>query len=329
MKYIQVPKKLKRGDHIRVIAPSRSMGFLADGVRKKATERLESYGFELSFGKHVDETDEFLSSSVDSRVKDLHEAFVDKTVDGVLSVIGGYNSNQMLDYIDYDLLRNNPKILCGFSDITSISNAITTKSNLITYSGPHFSSWAIEKGFGYSIECFERCCMSDRSFALNPSKKWSDDAWYLDQESREFIDNEGYWFIQGGVAEGKTIGSHARSLSALQGTQYWPDLTDSVLFIEETAEVNVQAFDKLLQSYIQLPRFSGVKGILIGRFQKGSSVTKKLLTKAIQSKRELANLTIVANIDFGHTLPTATLPIGGNVVIDSSKKKDLIVFTKH
>lgn len=326
---MQIPKKLKAGDHIRIIAPSRSMGLLSEDVKKAAISRLESYGFKLSFGKHVDETDDFYSSSVESRISDLHEAFADKTVDGILTVIGGYNSNQLLDHIDYALLKENPKVFCGFSDITAIANAITTKSDFITYSGPHFSSWAIKQGFEYSIEYFEKCCMQEEEFELKSSEKWSDDAWYLDQDKREFMGNDGYWILNEGEAVGKSIGSHARCLAALQGTQYWPNLEDSILFIEEDAETNIQVFDRLLQSYIQLPNFSKVKGILIGRFQKGSDVSKELLKKVIDSKKELSDLPIIANVDFGHTLPLATLPIGGQLEIIAKKENAKIIVKTH
>ena len=326
---MQIPKKLKAGDHIRIIAPSRSMGLLSEDVKKAAISRLESYGFKLSFGKHVDETDDFYSSSVESRIFDLHEAFADKTVDGILTVIGGYNSNQLLDHIDYALLKENPKVFCGFSDITAIANAITTKSDFITYSGPHFSSWAIKQGFEYSIEYFEKCCMREEEFELKSSEKWSDDAWYLDQDKRDFMGNDGYWILNEGEAVGKSIGSHARCLAALQGTQYWPNLEDSILFIEEDAETNIQVFDRLLQSYIQLPNFSKVKGILIGRFQKGSNVSKELLKKVIDSKKELSDLPIIANVDFGHTLPLATLPIGGQLEIIAKKENAKIIVKTH
>lgn len=326
---MQIPKKLKAGDHIRIIAPSRSMGLLSEDVKNAAISRLESYGFKLSFGKHVDETDDFYSSSVESRISDLHEAFADKTVDGILTVIGGYNSNQLLDHIDYALLKENPKVFCGFSDITAIANAITTKSDFITYSGPHFSSWAIKHGFEYSIEYFEKCCMQGEEFELKSSGKWSDDAWYLDQDKREFMSNDGYWILNEGEAVGKSIGSHARCLAALQGTQYWPNLEDSILFIEEDAETNIQVFDRLLQSYIQLPHFSKVKGILIGRFQKGSNVSKGLLKKVIDSKKELSDLPIIANVDFGHTLPLATLPIGGQLELIARDENAKIIVKTH
>jgi muramoyltetrapeptide carboxypeptidase LdcA involved in peptidoglycan recycling len=326
---MNIPNKLKKGSHIRVIAPSRSMGLLSDEVKKAAISRFNKKGFRLSFGKHVDETDEFYSSSIKSRIEDLHEAFSDTDVDGILTVIGGYNSNQMLKYIDYDLLAKNPKIFCGFSDVTAIANAITTKSNFITYTGPHFSSWAIKYGFEYSIDNFIKCCMSDESFELFPSSEWSDDPWYMDQEKREFIKNEGYWTINSGKAKGRTVGSHVRCLSALQGTEYWPNLENTILLLEEDAETNPPLFDRLLQSLIQLPDFSGVKGIIIGRFQKDSKMTKEKLHKIIKEKPELDSIPIVANVNFGHTLPLATLPIGGEIEIEVSENKAKIVILKH
>src|SRR3990167_6612512 len=98
---MNIPKKLTKGAHIRIIAQAGSMGLLTLNSRNAATERLEKNGFKVSFGKHIDENDEFYSSSVASRVEDIHDAFQDKTVDGILTVIGGYNSNQLLSYIDY------------------------------------------------------------------------------------------------------------------------------------------------------------------------------------------------------------------------------------
>lgn len=326
---MKTPKKLKRGDHIRVIAPSRSMGLLSEETKQAALSGLESYGFRISFGKNVYETDEFFSSSIESRISDIHEAFSDNTVDGILTVIGGYNSNQLLQHIDYDLLSKNPKIFCGFSDVTSIANAITAKSDFITYSGPHFSSWAIKHGFEYSIEYFEKCCMQSEPYELLASSVWSDDPWYLDQEKRDFLENDGFWLIQEGVAEGRTVGSHLRCLSALQGSAFWPGLQDSILFIEEDAETNIEIFDRLLQSFIHLPDFSGVKGIIIGRFQKKRKITREQVHKIISSKKELLRIPIIANVDFGHSLPLATLPIGGSLRLEAISSQSKITILNH
>lgn len=190
------PPKLKRGDHVRVIAPARSMKLLSQETIDAATARLAEYGLSVSFGKHVSESDHFLSSSVESRIEDLHDAFADPSVNAVLSVVGGYSSNQMLDYVDYGLIAKNPKILCGFSDITSLSNAIYAKTGVVGYSGPHFSSWGIRHGFEYSIEHFLKCCFESVPFQIEAAPKWSDDEWYLDQEKREFFENDGRWVLR-------------------------------------------------------------------------------------------------------------------------------------
>lgn len=324
-----IPKKIKKGGHIRVIAPVRSLKLLSDESKKEAIDRLEKFGFTLSFGNNIEEMDEFNSSSIASRIADLHDAFLDKSVDAILTVIGGYNSNQLLQYIDYELIAQNPKIICGFSDVTAFANAITAKTGMITYVGPHFSSWGMRHGFEYSQEFFEKCCMEESNFNLTPSKEWSDDPWYIDQEKREFISNEGYWVMNSGNASGRVVGGHARCFNALQGTQYWPGLEGSILVLEEDAEINPPLFDRQLQSIIHQSDFSGVKGILIGRFQKETEMTQELLKKIIDTKVELKNIPIIANVDFGHTTPLATLPIGGMIEFSASTNNCEIKIVEH
>lgn len=329
IKNIIKPKKIKKGSHIRVIAPARSLKLLSEDSKKEAIYRLEKFGFKLSFGKNVNEMDEFSSSSIKSRIEDLHNAFSDKKVDAILTVIGGYNSNQLLNCIDYELIAQNPKIICGFSDITALVTAITTKTGLITYMGPHFSSWGMKYGFEYSLESFIKCCMNDVSYDLLPSKKWSDDLWFLDQEKRDFISNKGYWILNYGQALGRVVGGHVRCLNALQGTSYWPGLDNSILILEEDAEITPPLFDRQLQSLIHQSDFSGVKGILIGRFQKETKMTKKLLQKIVSSKKELQNIPIIANVDFGHTTPIVTMPVGGSLEIIAEEENIKITIIKH
>ena len=117
-------KKLKKGDHIRVVSPSSSIqsigGFEANLAAK---ERLEELGFHVSFSSNYFEHDLFDSASIASRVEDLHEAFLDPSVDAILATIGGFNCNELLPYLDYDLIAQNPKIFCGYSDTTALLNA--------------------------------------------------------------------------------------------------------------------------------------------------------------------------------------------------------------
>lgn len=329
IKNIIKPKRIKKGDLIRVIAPVKSLKFVSDQSREIAIERFEKFGFNLSFGKHVNEIDEFNSSSIESRIEDLHNAFSDKSVDAIFTVIGGYNSNQLLQYIDYDLIAKNPKIICGFSDVTALANAITAKTGMITYLGPHFSSWGMKLGFEHSLEYFIKCCMENNSFQIFPSKEWSDDMWFADQENREFIKNEGFLIINPGHAVGRVVGGHVRCLNALQGTEYWPGLDDSILVFEEDEEINPPLFDRQLQSLIHQADFSGVQGILIGRFQKKTKMTKDLLQKIISTKKELKNIPIIANLDVGHTTPQMITPVGGSIEMFADQNNLNIKIIEH
>jgi len=329
IKNIIKPKKIEKGAYIRVIAPVRSLKLLSDDNKKKAIAQLEKIGFKLSFGKHVDEIDEFNSSSVESRIEDLHDAFADKTVDAILTVIGGYNSNQLLQYIDYELIAQNPKIICGFSDVTALANAITAKTGMITYIGPHFSSWGMKHGFEYSLENFIKCCMKNEAFDLLSSRESSDDMWYVDQEKREFILNEGYWIMNYGHALGRIIGGNLCTFQLLCGTDFAPNMEDSILLLEDDNESLPHHFDRNLQSLIHQSDFNGVKGILIGRFQKESKMTKELLQKIINTKKELKDIAIIANVDFGHTTPITTMPIGGSLEIFATSNNIKIRVIEH
>lgn len=306
-----IPQKLNLGDEIRVIAPSRSMGILSKETKDIAEKRFCDMGLKLTFGKHVDEIDEFLSSSIESRIEDLHDAFRDKNVKAVITTIGGHNSNQLLRYIDFELIKNNPKIICGFSDITILANSIYAKTGITTYYGPHFSTFGMKKGIEYTIEYFKKCLMNNESIKVESSSHWSDDEWYLNQENREFIENKGYKIINEGKASGKIVGGNLCTLNLLQGTEYMPSLKDSILFIEDDSLTFPENFDRDFQSLIHLPDFEYVKAIVIGRFQKESKITDEMLTKIIKTKKELNNIPVISNADFGHTTPAFTFPIGG------------------
>jgi muramoyltetrapeptide carboxypeptidase len=323
------PKKISKGAHIRVIAPARSLKIISEEVQNEAKKQLEEYGFHLSFGRHVNEIDEFDSSSVESRIEDLHDAFIDKNVDAILTVVGGYNSIQLLRNIDYNLIQKNPKIICGFSDVTALANSIMAKTGMITYIGPHFSNWGMKYGFEYCKENFVNCCFSDNSYGLLPSKEWSDDLWFRDQEKRSFLPNDGYWIMNHGHAFGRVVGGHVRCINVLQGTEYWPGLDDSILILEEDSEINPSLFNRELQALIYQPDFSGVRGILIGRFQKETNMSRNLLGKIIKSKKELKDIPIIANVDFGHTTPQVTLPVGGSIEIIVINSKANIRIVEH
>lgn len=306
-----IPPKLQPGSHLRVIAPSRSLAIINADVRATAERRLGGLGVTVSFGRHTEERDAFASSSAASRLDDLHEAFDDAAVDGVLTAIGGFNSNQILPGVDWALLRRNPKPLCGFSDITALQNAILARSGLVTYSGPHYSTFAIKRGLNATLHAFTACLFSDTPFPLTAADSWTDDPWSVAAAEARLEPNEGWWIIQEGTATGMAVGGNLRTFSLLNGTPYQPDLAGTILLAEADDSEQSHDIGRSLVAMTQQPGFDGVQGLLAGRFQRGSGMSRELLRQMVATEPTLAGLPVIANVDFGHTYPMVTLPIGG------------------
>ncbi len=324
------PEALKAGDEVRVIAPARSLALIGQDCRQLATARLsEELGLKVSFGKYVEEKDAYGSSSVAHRVEDLHAAFADKKVKAVLTVIGGFNSEELLGNIDWGLIKRNPKIFCGFSDITALSNAIYAKTGLVAFSGPHYSSFGMKKGFDYTLEQFKKALMGTHRTQVLPSANWSDDAWYIDQEKRAFVANEGLKVWKQGKAKGPIVGGNLSTLILL-GREYMPKLEGAVLFVEEC---NDSDLDKVLfmRNFGALTRTTGfekIKGIVFGRFQKGTHWTDEDFRELFARRPELSerDIPMVTGADFGHTTPCFTFGVGGTAELDATPKGAALYF---
>lgn len=316
------PKPLQPGSHLRVVAPSVSLPFVERGdagayVVDCASHRFEQMRLQVSFGAHVREADSFFTSSIESRVADLHEAFADPTVDGIMTVIGGYNSNELLPYLDYELIAANPKFVCGFSDITALHNAIYAKTGLITYSGPHWSTFGMRDHFEVTHASFMQAAFSRDPIEWVPTNWFTDDLWFLQQDDRHRLSTDGWWTIQPGKADGIALGSNLSTLALLNGTDYLPDLDGSVLFVEVTSNSDITEFRRMLVSVLQQCGAENITALVIGRFQVASQVTRSDVEQTVASLPWLKGIPVLANVDFGHTTPLLTFPIGGRAQVDA------------
>lgn len=311
-----IPQKLQPGDEIRVIAPSTGIKIIGADCRQIAKERFEEMGLKVSFGKNTtdDNFDMFGSSAVQKRVADIMDAFQDKNVKAIFTIIGGFNSNQVLSFLDYEVIKQNPKIVCGYSDITALLNGIRAKTGLVVFYGPHYSSLGMKKGNDYTLDILRKM-LFDGEYDFKPSDEWSDDLWFLDQEKRDFIRNDGWWILQDGNAEGELAGGNLRTFLLLNATPYQPRFTPGTVLMLEDCFMSESADGKYFMSQLQAMAeredFANVKAILIGRFQKASGVSREKLEFIVKNIPQLSGLPIIANMDFGHTTPIAALPIGG------------------
>lgn len=314
---ILTPRPLVAGDTIRVVAPSRSRALVAEHDHSALIEaRLSALGPRVAFGSHVDERDVFDSSAVASRVADLHEAFADPSVAGILTVIGGHNCNELLPFLDFDLIRSQPKVFCGYSDITALGNAMLAAAGLVTFSGPHWSTFGMRDHLDQTTDWFTRAVFSDAPIEAEPAAYWTDDLWFLDQDARHPMPNEGWWDLRPGVADGQIVGGNLCTLNLLQGTRLMPALDGVILFVEDDIESLPQNFARDLTSVLQLPDAPGIRGLVIGRFQQASAMTRDLLERIVANAPTLTGVPVLANADFGHTSPLMTFPIGGHAHLE-------------
>lgn len=303
-----IPEKLQPGDEVRVVAPARSASDIDERVLDRAKAALESLGLKVAFSKNAFSRNQRGCPTDDEKVEDLHAAFMDENVKCVLAAIGGFNSNQMLGKIDWQIIKDNPKLFGGFSDITVLNHAILAKTGLVTYAMPNFYCFGLPPEADYSLEYFRRCLFAGQpaEFVVQQSETFYDFPWNYDETSpRQALKNNGPRVVQGGSAEGVMIGGNLCSLNLLNGTEYFPKIEDdSYDSIPETLERHVQAL--MQQSF-----FRQVKAILVGRFQGESRATDDMISDIILSKNIDSKIPVVVNLDFGHTDPKFTYPVGG------------------
>lgn len=314
-----VPARLKAGDTLRAIAPSCSRTFVMEYDNTAwINQRMEQLGFALEFGAHIEAHDDFLSAPIASRAADLHAAFADPQVNGILSVIGGFNANELLPYLDWELIAANPKVVCGYSDFTVLANAVHAKTGLLTYVGPHWSSFGMRDHFEPTGSWFSAATGGER-WSIEPSETYTDDLWFMDQDARTVRDADGPWVLREGEAAGVVIGGNLCTFNLLAGTGLMPELAGSVVFAEEDSGADVHEFARQLASLLQQPGAEQIAALAIGRFQQASEITREQLEALIAKFPVLAGKPVVANLDFGHTSPMFTLPIGGWARVEAAR----------
>lgn len=311
-----IPDKLKSGDEVRVVALARSASDIDERVLERAKVALESLGLKVTFSKNAFSRNQRGCPTDDEKVEDLQEAFMDENVRCILAAIGGFNSNQMLCKINWQIIKDNPKIFGGFSDITVLNHAILAKTGLVTYAMPNFYCFGLPPETNYSLEYFRRCLFADQpaELVVQQSETFYDFPWNYDEVSpRQALENSGPRVVQSGSAEGVMIGGNLCSLNLLNGTEYFPRIEgDIILCIEDDSYDSIpETVERNIQSLMQQPFFRQVKAILVGRFQGESRATNDMISDIILSKSIDSKIPMIVNLDFGHTDPKFTYPVGG------------------
>ncbi len=314
---------LQSGDEIRVIASSLSERADSKRQYERAFKRLESLGYKVTFGKRIKNVLYMGTAKATDRADDLNDAYKDKNVKAILAMQGGWLSNEVLPYIDWELLKNNPKPMIGFSDITALLNAIYAKTGNIGYLGPTYHIIGNNKQWRYTLDNLYRVLSGLNQIELTKSEKWG--TW----TSRKNYKTKPWVVLQEGKAEGVLIGGNLGTFYLLQGTEYQPSFdTKFILAIEdddEAGKYTAREFSRRLESILQLPNVrSNLQGVIIGRFQPDGKVSEVDIVNIVISK-QLGEIPVICGVDFGHTLPMLTLPIGGNVTMSATKTAKITI----
>ncbi len=313
---------LQPGDEIRVIAPSSSKRTSQKRQYERAQERFEALGYKVSFGNSVGRTFHQGTARAEDRARDFNEAYADKNVKAVMAMHGGWAANEILPLIDWESVGANPKPLIGFSDITVLLNAIYAKTGIITYLGPNFASVGYMRSWQYTIHSLNAALRGEAQ-ELMASKVWG-----VGKE-RKGHRTKPWKVLQAGTAKATLLGGNAGTLYLLQGTEYQPSFASDFIVAFEDDDMSGRQtaceFSRRLESLLQIPNVRDhLQGVLIGRFQPESKFSNRELESIIASKK-LRNMPVISGVDFGHTLPMLTLPIGGTIRIEAETNKRPII----
>ncbi len=298
------PKRLKTGDTVAVIAPA--SGLTAESF-DKALGNLESLGLKPKVGKSARGLKGFLSATDQERLDDLHRAFSDKETAGVWCVRGGYGAARLLPAIDYNLIRKNPKILIGYSDITALHLAISQNTGLVTFHGPVAAS---------ELSDYTRNNVVNALFNPSAPYKIELSEYNKAQESNLFKTET----ITAGKARGRLVGGNLSLLAALAGTPFGlRDVKGKILFIEDVGEQPYR-IDRMLTQLRQSLDLRALAAIALGVFEDCNPRTKDTQTLSDVVKDRLGDLgvPVVYGLSFGHIRDQFTLPVGIEAELDAT-----------
>ncbi len=291
------PKRLKSGDLVTLITPSSSVN---DAIIQRAVTNIESLGFKTKLGKYVRDVHGYLAGSENDRLQDLHNGFSDKETAAVWCIRGGYGAARLLPNLNFDLIKNNPKIFIGYSDITALHLAIHQNCNLVTFHGPVGNS---------DFNDFTKENVCDVLTGASPKIKFTLSEDQLKKESVLYKPE----VINEGICKGQLIGGNLSLVSAAAGTPYGiKTLKNKLLFLEDIEE-RPYRIDRMMVQVLQSLNFSECKGIAMGIFEGcTANENEKSLTLMECFKELYAPLKqpIMYGLSFGHVSQQITLPYG-------------------
>jgi len=282
IEYIK-PKKLNESSKIAIIALSGAIREIAPISRAEAF--FKNLGYQVELGNTINDADRYLAGNDEERVEELHHYFSRPDIDAIVCARGGYGVLRLIDKIDYEFIKKNPKIFAGYSDISILSAMLLKKSNLVTYSAPMAKGdFGNEDLSQFTVDNFFNAVCTDNVLEFSATKVY-----------------------KAGIAEGITFGGNLSSIVSLCGIDFLPE-QKFVFFVEDVAEP-VYKIDKMFTQLFNLPKFrQNLAGIVLGEFtDNGNEIWLDELFREIA---ENVSVPVYAGFKITHGKDKITIPYG-------------------
>lgn len=315
-----IPRRLQPGDTIGLVTPAT---FLTEEQLRNAVQSLEKLGFKVRYSPNMLVRKGFLAGTDEQRAEDINQMFADKEIDGIMCGRGGYGSGRILPLLDYDLIRNNPKVFIGFSDITAMLYGIYGQSGLICFHGPVGTSDYTE----ITTEYFQKLLMDPPAQVVYDNQGVKPDIDVVVNEEGVEVEVESLpqlITLSPGVAEGELIGGNLSLISMLSGTDYDLDMRDKIVFIEDVGEAPYRIDRMLTQLLLAEDKLPAAAGVLLGVFSgcEADDLERSLsLAQVLQDRLAGLGIPVLYGLSFGHISQNMTLPFGVRARLDADDKK--------
>ncbi len=292
------PRRLAHGDTIGLVAPASSS--LEDEDIRISLDLIRSLGFNVKQGAHLFDRQQYLAGADRARADDVNSMFADDDVDAIFCLRGGYGTPRILPYLDYDLIRNRPKILLGMSDITGILTAIHTKTGVVGFHGPNASGSFSD----YSLGEFKKVLVQPTPTTLiGVAPPFEAGEGKVDSDNR-------LTYITGGIAKGRLIGGNLTLISVLMGTEFEPDFRDRIVFLEDVHEAPYR-IDRMLTQLRLAGKLQEAAGIVFGKFTDSDTDGNTFsLEEVFRDRTADLGIPVVRGIMIGHVREQTVVPIG-------------------
>lgn len=307
-----------------VVSPSSRINSFPRRLSRAVNYMTEDLGLEIVMGGNALNAQEYNAGTPEERAADIHNFFMDNSIKGIICSTGGYNSNVLLNLLDYSLVEQNPKVFCGFSDIAALTNSISHMTGLVTFSGPtalpSFGSFGGANEF--TKEYFLKAVFKTEPIGMiTTPEKYSDESLFWDRDDNRapnYKPAATYSALnKAGVVDGDAWGGNLNTLCILIGTKYMPNLNGKVLFLED-GDTNIAIIERNLRYLEQVGVFSSIKALIFGRLSVGD-VQKDFIYSVLKEISEKYNIPTIIDLDIGHTVPIITIPLGVNVLVNTDK----------